>query len=144
MAADPEYARKHQPIPPRKGEGGPQASAEPVSPFRTGLTCRCPRCGKGKLFAGYLTVAPGCTECGLDYAFVDSGDGPAVFIILVVGIIVVGLAAVTEALLHPAPYVHLLLWIPATIILSLALLRPFKATMIALQFHHRAEQGRPQ
>lgn len=112
------------------------------NPLVAGATCRCPRCGKGKLFRGFLTLEERCDACGLDYAFVDSGDGPAIFIIFVVGFIVIGLAALTEALFHPAPYVHLMLWIPATIILSLALLRPFKATLIALQYHHRAEEGR--
>jgi uncharacterized protein (DUF983 family) len=111
------------------------------NPFITGLRCRCPRCGKGKLFAGFLTLSPSCTVCGLDYAFANSGDGPAVFIIFVVGFIVIGLAAVTEALFHPAPFIHLLLWIPTVIVLSLVLLRPFKATMIALQFRHDAAEG---
>jgi uncharacterized protein (DUF983 family) len=112
-----------------------------VSPFVAGVKCRCPRCGEGKLFAGFLTVAPACDKCGLDYAFANSGDGPAVFIILIVGFIVVGLAAITEGLFHPAPFIHLLLWIPTVIVLSLALLRPFKATMIALQFRHDAAEG---
>jgi uncharacterized protein (DUF983 family) len=112
-----------------------------VSPFVAGVKCRCPRCGEGKLFAGFLTVAPACDKCGLDYAFANSGDGPAVFIILIVGFIVVGMAAVTEGLFHPAPFIHLLLWIPTVIVLSLALLRPFKATMIALQFRHDAAEG---
>lgn len=112
------------------------------SPFATGLACRCPRCGEGRLFAGYLKVLPRCESCGLDFAFADSGDGPAVFIILIVGIIIVGAAAAVEGLFHPPPFVHLLLWIPGTVILSLLLLRPFKATMIALQYRHRAEQGR--
>jgi uncharacterized protein (DUF983 family) len=111
------------------------------NPFVTGLRCRCPRCGRGKLFVGFLTPAPSCTVCGLDYAFANSGDGPAVFIIFVVGFIVVGLAATVEAIAHPPPFVHLILWIPAVIILSLALLRPFKATMIALQFRHDAAEG---
>lgn len=113
------------------------------NPFLAGVRCRCPRCGKGKLFAGFLSVAPRCEVCGLDYAFVDSGDGPAVFIIFVVGFLVVGLAAVTEALFHPAPYIHLILWIPTVIVLSLLLLRPFKATMIALQYANAAAPGRP-
>ena len=112
------------------------------SSFATGLACRCPRCGEGPLFAGYLKVLPRCESCGLDFAFADSGDGPAVFIILIVGIIIVGAAAAVEGLFHPPPFVHLLLWIPGTVILSLLLLRPFKATMIALQYRHRAEQGR--
>ncbi len=111
------------------------------SPFLTGLKCRCPRCGEGKLFAGFLALPPSCPVCGLDYAFANSGDGPAVFIIFVVGFIVIGLAAVVEGLFHPAPFVHLMLWIPAVLVLSLALIRPFKATMIALQFHHDAAEG---
>jgi uncharacterized protein (DUF983 family) len=112
------------------------------SPFATGIACRCPRCGEGRLFRGYLKVLPRCESCGLDLEFADSADGPAIFIIFVVGFIVIGAAAAVEAVFHPAPFVHLLLWIPATIILSLLLLRPFKATMIALQFRNRAEQGR--
>jgi uncharacterized protein (DUF983 family) len=87
-------------------------------------------------------VRPRCDVCDLDYAFVDSGDGPAIFIIFVVGFIVIGLAAITEAVAHPAPLVHLALWIPTTIVLCLVLLRPFKATMIALQYHHRAAEAR--
>ena len=112
------------------------------SPFATGIACRCPRCNEGPLFAGYLKVLPRCESCGQDLAFADSGDGPAVFIILIVGFIIMAAAAFVEAVFHPAPFVHLLLWIPGTIILSLLLLRPFKATMIALQFRHRAEEGR--
>lgn len=81
-------------------------------------------------------------SCGLDYGFVDSGDGPAVFIILIVGFVIVGAAAAVEAIFHPAPFIHLLLWIPGTIVLSLALLRPFKATMIGLQYQHRAHEAR--
>jgi uncharacterized protein (DUF983 family) len=114
------------------------------NPFVAGFTCRCPRCGKGKLFAGFLTLAPACDHCALDYGFVDSGDGPAVFVIFAVGIIVVGLAATTEALTDLPPYVHLMLWIPAVLILSLAFLRPFKATLVALQYHHKAAPGTPQ
>ena len=55
-----------------------------------GLACRCPRCGKGKLYAGFLDLRPACESCGLDYAFIDAGDGPAIFIIMLAGAIVVG------------------------------------------------------
>lgn len=120
--------------------------ADPIerypSPFAAGLLGRCPRCGEGHLYSGYLKVADRCDSCGQSFAFAQSGDGPAVFIILIVGFIIVGAAAVVEALFHPAPMVHLFLWIPATIVLSLALLPPFKATLIALQFQNRAEEGR--
>ena len=114
------------------------------SPFVRGLTCRCPRCGKGRLFSGFLQVAPRCEACGLDFAFADSGDGPAIFVIFVVAPVVIVLAFIFEALVHPAPYVHLIVWIPVTILLSLALLRPFKATLVALQYRHDAREGRLQ
>jgi len=109
-----------------------------VSPFVAGLACRCPRCGKGRLFSGFLKVAPRCEVCDLDLEFADSGDGPAVFVIFAVAPIVVILAFITEALFHPAPWMHLVLWIPTIIVLTMLLLRPFKATMIALQYQRGA------
>ncbi|GLQ10793.1 membrane protein [Devosia yakushimensis] len=112
-----------------------------ISPFKAGLLCRCPRCGQGKLFKGYLKVAPVCSACGLDLAFADSGDGPAIFVIFLVAPLIVALALVVGAMFNPPPYVHLILWIPATLILSLALLPPFKATMVALQYRHDAHEG---
>ena len=112
-----------------------------VSPFAAGWACRCPRCGEGTLFSGFLKVAPICESCGLDLKFADSGDGPAVFVICAVAPIVMVLAFIVEALFHPAPWMHLVLWIPTIIILSLLLLRPFKATMIALQYQRDAGQG---
>ena len=118
------------------------APATSLSPFVTGLAGRCPRCGKGPLFAGFLTVAPGCSHCGLDFGFANSGDGPAVFIIFVVSPLIIAMAFIVEALFHPAPYVHLIIWLPVTVILCLALLRPFKAVMIALQYRHDAKEGR--
>jgi uncharacterized protein (DUF983 family) len=60
-----------------------------------GLSCSCPRCGKGRLFQGFLTLQPRCEHCGLDYAFADSGDGPAVFIMFLAGAVVVGAALIT-------------------------------------------------
>lgn len=112
-----------------------------ISPFKTGLLCRCPRCGEGKLFKGYLKLAPSCSSCGLDLAFADSGDGPAIFVIFLVAPLIIVLALVVGALFNPPPYMHLILWIPATLILSLALLPPFKATMVALQYRHDAHEG---
>jgi len=113
-----------------------------VSPFTAGLKCRCPRCGEGLLFHGYLKLAKRCESCGLEYDFADAGDGPAVFIILIAGGIVVMLWGIVDALFHPSVAVHLMLWIPTTIILCMVLLRPFKATMIALQFSNQAREGR--
>ena len=109
-----------------------------VSPVSSGLRCVCPRCGEGALFSGFLQVAPSCEACGLDFAFADSGDGPAIFVIFAVAPIVIILAFIVEALFHPAPWMHLVLWIPTVLLLSLALLRPFKGVMIALQYQRQA------
>ena len=110
--------------------------------IRAGLLCACPRCGKGKLFQGFLSVRPRCEVCGLDYAFADSGDGPAVFIMFFAGAIVVGAALITEALYHPPYWVHAVLWLPLIFVLTLGPLRPMKGLMIALQYHHKAAESR--
>jgi uncharacterized protein (DUF983 family) len=107
------------------------------------LACRCPRCGRGRLYRGFLTTAGACTACGLDYTKADSGDGPAVFIVLVLGAVVVAAALVVEANYQPPLWVHALLWLPLILGGSLGLLRPVKALMIALQFRHQAGEGRP-
>lgn len=111
------------------------------NPILSGLLCRCPRCGEGKLFSGYLKLAPSCEKCGLDLKFADSGDGPAVFVIFLVAPVVVLLALITGSLMPIAPWVHLVLWIPTTLILSLALLPPFKGVLVNLQYRHDAHEG---
>jgi uncharacterized protein (DUF983 family) len=107
-----------------------------------GPTCACPRCGKGKLFQGFLTLRPRCDVCGLDYDFADAGDGPAVFIILFAGFVVVFAALVTEIVYQPPFWVHAALWLPLILIVTLGPLRPMKGLLIALQFHHKAAEGR--
>jgi uncharacterized protein (DUF983 family) len=107
-----------------------------------GLACACPRCGKGKLFQGFLTLRPRCEMCGLDYGFADAGDGPAVFIMFFAGFIVVGAALVTEILYRPPFWVHAALWLRLILIGTLGPLRPMKGLLIALQFHHKAAEGR--
>jgi uncharacterized protein (DUF983 family) len=109
-----------------------------------GLTCACPRCGRGKLFQGFLSLRPRCEVCGLDYDFADSGDGPAVFIMLLGGAIVVAAALITEVKYQPPYWLHALLWLPLILIVTLGPLRPMKGLMIALQFHHKAAEGRVQ
>jgi uncharacterized protein (DUF983 family) len=113
-----------------------------VSPYAAGLRSRCPRCGQGKLFAGYLTLAPRCDRCDLDFSFADAGDGPAVFVILIAGFVVVGAALVTEAVWRPPYWLHAAMWVPLLLIVTLGLLRPLKGLLVALQFHHKAEEGR--
>jgi uncharacterized protein (DUF983 family) len=106
------------------------------------LLARCPRCGRGPLFRGFLHVASSCRTCGLDYSRFEAGDGPAVFVILIVGAIVAAGALLTEVWFQPPYWVHAVIWAPAVVILSLTLLRPLKASMIVLQYKHRAGEGR--
>lgn len=110
--------------------------------LRAGLLGRCPACHKGKLFDGYLTLAPRCDVCGLDYDFADSGDGPAVFVILVTGFIIVGAALMVEVFYRPPYWLHAILWGTLALLLPLLLLRSFKGVLIALQFRHKAEEGK--
>jgi uncharacterized protein (DUF983 family) len=112
------------------------------SPFRTGLACRCPRCGKGRLLQGFLNVRPRCDACGLDYGFADAGDGPAIFVILLAGFVVVGCALIVEVLYEPPLWLHALLWGPLILATTLLPLRAIKGLMIALQYHHKAAEGR--
>jgi uncharacterized protein (DUF983 family) len=107
-----------------------------------GLACKCPRCGRGRLYAGFLKLAAKCDACGLDYAFIDSGDGPAVFIIMIAGAIVVASALIVEIKYQPPFWVHAALWLPLTLAVTLWPLRAAKSLLIALQFHHKAAEGR--
>ena len=109
-----------------------------VSPFLAGLRCRCPRCGIGYLFRGLLTIDGNCDNCDLDLEMEDSGDGPAIFVMFAIGPIVVGLAVWLEFLLAPPYWLHMVIWPPLVLLGSIALLRPFKATLIALQFRNKA------
>jgi len=114
----------------------------PVDPIRAGLRGRCPCCGEGRLFSGFLSVAPACGVCGLDYSFADSADGPAVFVILLVGFLVVGLALWLEVTYGPPLWLHFLLWIPLASVASLWALRALKGVLIDLQYTNKAAEGR--
>lgn len=107
-----------------------------------GLTCRCPRCGDGKLYAGFLTLRPSCETCSLDYTFIDTGDGPAIFIIMLAGAIVVAAALIVEIKYQPPFWLHAALWGPLILATTLLPMRSMKSLLIALQFHHKASEGR--
>lgn len=112
------------------------------SPGKVGSSGCCPRCGQGRLFAGVLKPADKCIACGLDYTFIDSGDGPAVFVILIIGFLVTAMAMALQASLNPPIWVHLLIWVPTILILSLWGLRFAKGVMISLQYRTKAEEGK--
>ena len=110
-----------------------------VSPWRAGLAVRCPRCGRGRLFAGFLAVVERCEVCGLDLRAQDSGDGPVAFIILIVGFPVLAAAQLVEVRYAWPVWLHLVVWLPVAAALCLVLMRPLKGTLIALQYRHRRD-----
>ncbi len=113
-----------------------------MSPISTGLSGRCPRCGEGPMFSGFLTLAPKCEVCGLDYAFADAGDGPAVLVTLFAGFIVLGIALAVEIAYEPPFWVYAAVFLPLTLVVCLGMLRPLKGFLIASQYVNKAEPGR--
>ncbi|GAB4518320.1 MAG: DUF983 domain-containing protein [Roseibium sp.] len=119
-----------------------KAHFPPVNPVSAGLSGKCPRCGQGRLFDGFLSVRKSCQACGQDFSFADSGDGPAVFVIMLVGFVIVALVLFVELSFQPPIWVHMVIWLPLTVLLAGLVLRPLKGLLIALQFRHKAEEGR--
>src|SRR5258705_12100951 len=112
------------------------------NPLRWGAAGRCPNCGEGHLFEGFLKVAPACEACGFDLAAADSGDGPAVFVIMIAGFIVAFGALFTMVAGRTPVWLTLLIWLPMTLVICLVLLRPMKGLMLAAQFMNKASQAR--
>lgn len=119
----------------------PAAGGPP--PLLAALACRCPRCGNGRLFATpfTLSLAPSCKSCGLGYGFADSGDGPAVFAIFILGAVVLGLAMVAEFKYGVPLWGHVLLWGIGTPVIALGLLRWLKSGLVTLQYRNRAGEA---
>lgn len=113
-----------------------------VDSAKAGLKGRCPRCGEGRLFAGFLRLDDRCEDCGLDYTPFDSADGPAFFVMSIIGFVIVGLALYVEVVHSPSLFVHFLLWVPLTAVLTLPALRYSKGLLIGLQYKNKAEEGR--
>lgn len=112
---------------------GSRAALLPGQAVRAGLTGRCPNCGQGKLFAGFLKVTPRCTVCGYDLARVETGDGAATFIMQIAGFVVGFSALAVEIRYHPPMALHLAIWPALVVMLALGLMRPGKGLMTALQ-----------
>ena len=112
-----------------------------VSPLKAGLTSRCPACGEGPLFEGLLSFRQSCFNCDADFQIEDAGDGPAFFVIMLVGFIIVPLALATQLTLNPPIWAQIAIWTPASLALCIYLLRPFRALMFALQWHNNAREA---
>jgi len=117
-----------------------EGSAQNISPVRAALTGHCPACGKGKLFQGYLKVAGRCSVCGLDLSGYENADGPAVFVMLLMGFVVVGLALIVEVKYQPPFWLHGLLWVPFILLSTYFLLPPLKGWLIGVNYKYRREQ----
>jgi uncharacterized protein (DUF983 family) len=116
-------------------------TTEPAT-LRATLFGLCPRCGQGPLFDGYLTIAKSCPNCGLDYSLFDVGDGATVFVILIAGFLICGIALFVEVKYSPPYWVHAVIFLPLTLIVVLGGLRLVKAALMVLQYKNRAGEGR--
>ena len=110
--------------------------------IKLGLVSKCPQCGQGALYQGLLSVKSNCSHCKLDFSFADAGDGPAVFVITIVGFVVLGMAMWLETTISPPLYLQLLIWCPTATILALYLLRAAKAILINLQYYYEAKPAK--
>jgi uncharacterized protein (DUF983 family) len=113
---------------------------EPI-PAATALRGLCPRCAAPTFYKGLASFQPKCRACGLDYSSFNVGDGPAAFLVFLVGGLVTGLATLLELSAEPPFWVHILLWLPLTVILVIGLLRLSKGLLLALEYKHRAREG---
>lgn len=114
----------------------------PLSTLKTGIRCRCPRCGEGPLLKGYLTIRESCPKCNLDYSFADPADGPAFFVMSVVGVVGMVLFMWFEFTVHPAIWVHFAFTFPLIGAMCLGILRPFKGWLVSEQYRHKAVEAR--
>ena len=119
----------------------PDATAARVSPATAGAMGRCPRCGAGTLFRRGLLLRDRCPACNLDFAFIDTGDGPAVFAILILGFLVLGMALIAEFKFGASLWFHVFAWGLLTPLLALIILRALKGLLIGLQYRNKAEPG---
>jgi uncharacterized protein (DUF983 family) len=118
--------------------------AQPAMPsvVQAGLRGLCPRCGKPTLFAGMIKFADRCPACGLDFTLFNVGDGPAAFLTLILGTLVVIGAIMLELTLHPPLWLHMLIWIPVTLAGVIWSLRLAKGALMSAEFRNAAREGR--
>jgi uncharacterized protein (DUF983 family) len=117
-------------------------SDAPPSPIKAGLTGHCPRCDSRTLFAGWIKFAGRCSNCGLDFSGFNVGDGAAAFLILILGAITAAAAIIVELKFSPPFWVHLLLWPPIVLAMTIVSLRASKGVLLALEYAHAAREGR--
>jgi uncharacterized protein (DUF983 family) len=112
------------------------------SPLTVAFTSCCPRCGRGRLFKGFLALAPKCDVCGLNFSFADPADGPAFFVMMLMAVPVTAFGIWIELAYEPPVWVHAVTTLPAILLVCILPLRFFKGWLVASQFVHKAEEGR--
>jgi len=112
-----------------------------VSPLEGALAGRCPRCKSKTLYSGWVRFAGKCRACGLDFSSFNVGDGPAAFLILIIGAILVAAALGLDSALSPPWWAHLV-WAPVGLALTIVGLRWAKALLLTQEYLHRAREGR--
>ncbi|CAM5776796.1 membrane protein [Labrys miyagiensis] len=117
-------------------------SAAAQSIWRVGIRGLCPRCGRGKLFNGFLKLAPKCNACGLDYSFADPADGPAFFVMMTMAFPATGFGMWIELAYEPPLWVHFVTTLPFLLLSCVPILRPIKGVLVASQYINKAEEGR--
>jgi len=122
--------------------GAPDVTDAPPPPIKAGLTGHCPRCDARTLFAGWVRFADRCAKCGLDFKSFNVGDGAAAFLILILGAITAAAAIVVELTFSPPFWLHILLWPPVVLVLTILSLRASKGILLALEYAHAAREGR--
>jgi uncharacterized protein (DUF983 family) len=128
-----------------KAEQGIHLTGEPAASVplvRAVLRSRCPRCDVGPLFSTWVSFAPRCRACGLDLTAFNVGDGPAAFLILILGGLVTALALMLQLAASPPFWVHILLWVPITTALVVYCLRVSKAALLIVEYRNQAREGR--
>ncbi|WP_413989754.1 DUF983 domain-containing protein [Labrys okinawensis] len=119
-----------------------EQSAAEQSIWRVGIRGRCPRCGRGKLFSGFLKLAPKCNACGLDFSFADPADGPAFFVMMTMAFPATGFGMWIELSYDPPLWVHFVTTLPFLLLSCIPILRPIKGVLVASQYINKAEEGR--
>jgi uncharacterized protein (DUF983 family) len=113
-----------------------------LEPWKVGIMGRCPRCGEGKLFNGFLKLADRCDVCDLDYSFADPADGPAFFVICFACVPSVMFAVWAEVTLEPSMWFHMFVSLPIVLLTCIPPLRPLKGWLVASQYINKAAEGR--
>ncbi len=114
--------------------GEPQMARPVFRSMLRGAACRCPKCGTGRLFDGYLSTADRCSACRLELHHHRADDAPPYFTMVIVGHVIIGLVLYAEMSFSPPVWVHMAIWLPLALTMSLALMRPIKGAIVSIQW----------